>query len=262
MKLTHALKAGFFILLVTLWSLCSQPATAMSKAESMRGDTDERSATVDPADNNWHVSVGGATGVTMDGLTYSIMDAIVEIPEDAPPFFQLLPSRSWHRYVATPAGNEINITRFEYPFGDSNNFFGSAYRDADNVGVGVTYVPEHWGQDWLDGISFSGYIPLNPKGSYIFAVDSDYPVADGYGIEVHGLYYFGVNDNGEYTKRNAAGKTLPVSPNRLNGTIGFYHNFVPDGSLRGEFGYAAWTSLDDDMSLNECFWYFTIKGTL
>ncbi len=248
-------KAGLIVLLVTAWCLCSQPADAMSKTEKMRGEVShERIAEVADS-NNWHVSVGGATGVTLDGFTYSIMDAIVEIPEDAPPFFQLLPSRSWHRYVVTPKGNEINITRFEYPFGDNNNFFGSAYRDADNVGVGVTYVPEHWGQEWLDGISFSGYIPVTGD-NYIFAIDSDYPVVDGYGVEGHLLYYCG--GDGEYMNEDGD----LIDSNRVNGTIGFYHNFVSDGSLRGEVGYAMWTTLNEISSMDENFWYFTIKGTL
>ena len=247
-------KAGLIVLFITAISMCSQPADAKEKVESMRGDVShERIAEVADS-NNWYVSVGGATGVTIDGEQYSILDAIVETPPDAPPFFQLLPSKSWHRYVVTPAGNEINITRFEYPLGDSNNFFGAAYRDADDVGIGVTYVPEHWGQDWLDGISFSGFI--REGGKYMFAADSDYPVASGYGINAHLMYYFG-----DSTYIDEDGDPYP-HPDRLNGTIGFYHNFVPDGSLRGEVGYAMWTSIDSHVETNEDFWYFIIKGTL
>lgn len=211
------LKAGLIVLIVGAIGLCQGTAHAESE-------------------NNWHVSVGGATGVTMDGGQYSIMDAIVETPQDAPDWFKVLPTKAWHRYVVTPNGNEINISRFEYKLGVSNNFFGAAYRDSDDVAIGVSYVPEHWNIDWLNNFTFSGFI--KEGGEYILGLDSDYVIADGYGINTHVLLHL---DN-------------DLNKDKFDGNVGFYHNFVEDGSLRGELGYASW--------VDENFVYFIVKGTL
>ena len=244
-------------LLIIMGVLFSLPSTALAadwktnlieksvKPELVTKDKLVRFKVDEPAIDKWKFSIGAVTGMTTDQEGYYRASMVVDSP-DGPAFFEMLmPDTVWYEVVrinikdmcdedGNPIEDEIvNMARFKYYLGGSDNFAGLIIQDDDDTSIGFNYDPSHWSEalGWFD-VSL-----LSREGrQWLACFDAFTDFTAGYGIEAHVLYYLDQD-----FKRQ-----------KIDGRVNAWHNLYPDGRLWLEAGY--------ENRIDKGFWYFGIGG--
>jgi hypothetical protein len=172
-------------------------------------------------DYDWHLAAGAFTGMSTDNQAYYRLSTVVKSP-DGPGFLNLImPDSMWAELININDEEWISFMWFVYSLGESNNFYGVIFRDDYDSAIGMRYNPGHWNENlaWMD------LSVLMREGSrWLVAYDARTDLtrfiegADGYGIEIHGLWYFDEN----------------MGTERIDGRVAFWHNYNPEGTLWGE----------------------------